>query len=226
MRISLLRRRGLPSSLQTINVQGLLNVVLSLTTAEGHILPHCDGLEGHQFARHQLVLVVPQPAAQIRVCNTVHEFIEGELITFNVSQPHEVINPSSAERMVLLFDTLHDNIINIPENFEMAMRNLHRHWKGTVMLVDKMNQEMKSSAQVVRSEEMLEMSKKNKGWQDCVHEVTWQKTEEELAAFYKWKALADGCCECVAPGSPELKDPEYVKKMAARVKEDSYVYKE
>jgi len=225
MIISLLRRRGV-SSLQTKNVQGLLNVVISLTTAEGHILPHCDGIEGHQFARHQLVLIVPQPAAQIRVCNAVYEFSEGELITFNVSQPHEVINPSSAERIVLLFDTLHGNIVNIPENFEMAMKNLHRNWKGTVMLVDEMNQKMKSSSQVVRTEEMLETAKKNKGWQDCIHEVTWQKTKEDLAVFYEWKAHADGCCDCVAPGSPELKDPEYAKKMAARAKEDTYVYKE
>jgi hypothetical protein len=210
--------------LQEKHVPGILNVVLSLTTAEGHILPHCDGVEGHQFARHQLVLAVPQPAAQLRVCDEIHEFVEGEILTFNVSLPHEVINPSAEVRLVLLFDTLHDHILHIPRNLELAMGNLHKNWAGTVAFVEQMNLEMKSSADAVRSEAMRQTAVKNHAWQDCTHEVTWQTTEKDLAEFYEWKKLADGCCECKPPGSPEYKDPKYQAVIRARMKESSIHY--
>ena len=202
---------------QEKNIPGLLNVILSLTTAHGHIAPHCDGFEGQQFERHQLALHVPLPAAQLRVCDSIYEFEEGELISFNVSLPHEVINPSNEARLVLLFDVMHEHLRSSPVRQQRAMSHLINNWKETVKFVDMMNKNGLTSAQVERTESTR---KKKEESAFCTHEPTWQKTRQELDIFYRWVEENKGCCDCLPPGSPQLSDPHWIeneqKKQEAR----------
>jgi len=97
------------------HIPGLITVVLSLSAAHGHITPHCGGIEGFQFVRHHLAIRVPEPKARFRICGRVYEFEEGQLMGFNNSIPHEVINPSAEPRIVLLFDVLLPDVLNSPK---------------------------------------------------------------------------------------------------------------
>jgi hypothetical protein len=50
------------------HIPGLITVVMSLSSAHGHITPHCGGVEGFQFVRHHLAIRVPEPKARFRIC--------------------------------------------------------------------------------------------------------------------------------------------------------------
>jgi hypothetical protein len=89
------------------NIPGLISVGISLSKRGGHIKPHIDSGEGETFIRYLYGISVPLPHARINVCgNKVYEFSDKTLFSFNNSKPHEVINPSSSSRIVLVIDVL------------------------------------------------------------------------------------------------------------------------
>ena len=117
--------------LETIG-PGLLNVVFSTS---GRVSPRCDGADGRHFIRYQLVLSVPQPAAQFRVCDQgPFLFQEGSLFAFNNSKPHEVINWAEATGLVMIVDVatslqgldLHNSITHMRQAFANDLPTIKR----------------------------------------------------------------------------------------------------
>ena len=111
---------------------GLLNVVFSTS---GRVSPRCDGADGRHFIRYQLVLSVPQPAAQFRVCDQgPFLFQEGSLFAFNNSKPHEVINWAKASTLVMIVDVatslqgldLHSSITHMRQAFANDLPTIKR----------------------------------------------------------------------------------------------------
>ena len=127
------------AALQEKNIPGLITVALSLSAAHGHITPHCGALEGFQFVRHHLAIKVPEPRARFRICGRVYEFEEGQLMGFNNSIPHEVINPSSDARVVLLFDVLLPDILRSDKGHRETMAYLTGKWGATLRDLRLMN---------------------------------------------------------------------------------------
>ena len=121
------------------NIPGLITVALSLSAAHGHITPHCGALEGFQFVRYHLALKVPEPRARFRICGRVYEFEEGQLMGFNNTIPHEVINPSSDARIVLLFDVLLPDIVSSSKGHKETMAYLTDKWGATLKDLHLMN---------------------------------------------------------------------------------------
>ena len=131
---------ALAESLSAALGPALLTVCLSLAQSEGHIVPHCGGHEGKTFTRYHMVLDVPQPAAQFRICaRAPYTFREGVLFAFNNSQPHEVVNAASAPRVVLLFDVMHSRIAGDPVSREASLAPLRRIWSNSLELIAQVN---------------------------------------------------------------------------------------
>ena len=131
---------ALVDSLSAALGPALLNVCLSLAQSEGHIKPHCGGHEGKTFTRYHMVLDVPQPAAEFRICaRAPFTFREGVLFAFNNSQPHEVFNGASAPRVVLMFDVMHSRIAGDAVAREASLAPLRHIWRNSLERVAQMN---------------------------------------------------------------------------------------
>ena len=76
-------------------------ICFSVLTPDTHILPH-HGSTNTRLVTH-LPLVVP-PDCAIRVGDDVHEWKEGECITFDDTFLHEAWNRSDRTRAVLILD--------------------------------------------------------------------------------------------------------------------------
>jgi len=128
-----------------------------MSQAEGHIEPHCGAREGKLFTRYHLVLDVPQPAAQFRICSREPwTFRPGVLFAFNNSQPHEVINSATEPRIVLLFDVIHDDLANDAPTREVTMKQLRDEWGHSLKRVSEINA-APSLASIVKAARMGEL---------------------------------------------------------------------
>jgi hypothetical protein len=116
------------------NIPGLISVAISLSESNGHIKPHIDSTEGQKFIRHLYGISVPLPHARINVCgNKIYEFSEKTLFSFNNSKPHEVINPSSSSRIVLIIDVLLNDIYSNENLREKQLISLiENEWDSTL----------------------------------------------------------------------------------------------
>jgi len=133
-----------PSAASTLDwmverIPGLITVVLSMSIGKGHITPHCGSAEGFQFTRYHLGVRIPTPAAHIRLCDHEYEMVEGSLLAFNNSHPHEIINPSEDPRYVLLFDVLLPQITDNETALATTMDHLKAQWGDQLRDMDKVN---------------------------------------------------------------------------------------
>ena len=128
-------------------IPGLLNVAFSRTSGSSHIRPHCGAAEGHVFQRYHLAVDVPEPPAQIRICEHTINFKAGHLFSFNNSIPHEVLNKAPVSRAVLLFDVLVPALVAASRarssSLSVALDYLFHEWKDTLAIVDRENEDFK-----------------------------------------------------------------------------------
>ena len=97
-------RRLFPRTVSLVDrVPGLWQSQVSVLSPGKNIPPHCGQYAG--YLRYHLALRVPGGAKpRIRVRDQWHEWKEGEAILFDDSWEHEVKNPATEPRVVLMVD--------------------------------------------------------------------------------------------------------------------------